>query len=111
MSDGASFESLKQLYFALDLNYSKLYAACTTTEERSALRDNYVKARDNFWKARNLIFQEDDAQVQSLVAELQTRRAEILKSLDEQQNIAQILGIIAKAADAGTHLLALAHFP
>jgi CTP:phosphocholine cytidylyltransferase-like protein len=111
MSDGASLESLKQLYFTLDLNYSKLYQACTTTEERAALRDSYVKARDNFLKARNKIFQDNDAQVQSLVAELQTKRAEILKSIEEQQNIAQILGIIAKAADAGAGLLALAHLP
>ena len=110
MPDDASFEALKELYFSLDLNFDQLYAKCTTVEERTKFRNDYVQARGNFLKARNRIFKEDDPQVQNLVAEVSSARQQIQQSIDENQAIAQTLQIIAQGVKAGTALLAFAGF-
>ncbi len=107
MPESASFGALKELYFSLDRNFARLFAACQTNEQRDQLRRDYATARDNFQRAVNLVFQENNDAVKSLTTELSAAQSDINRALENLQDIAALLQMIAKTVQVGSSLVAL----
>jgi hypothetical protein len=107
MPEGLSFETIQNLYFTLDLNFNKLFAACQNEQQRNQLRRDYVNARDAFWEARNRTFVDDDPLVSGIVADLRGARQSIDADLQNLQNIVQTLNTIDGAVSLASRLIAL----
>ena len=107
MAESLGFRALKELYFALDKNFNKLFDACETDEQKDMLRQQYVNARDNFWEARNRVFISNDPQVKELISELQEATATIQELLEELEEIAKVLDLIKGAVCLGSSLVTM----
>lgn len=100
-------DNLQKLYFSLDHNFNKLFAACQTDKQRDQLRSSYVTARDNFWEARNRVFQENDPLVKGLIDDLKAAQEQIEKFLENLRDIVETLKVITAAVHIGSSLIML----
>jgi hypothetical protein len=107
MADSPSFKELKEIYFLLDLNFNKLFAACTTEEQRDRLRHAYVNARDNFWEAQNRVFSQNDPIVKQLTQDVKEAKEKISGMLSNLKEIVKVLDAITAAVHLGSSLITL----
>lgn len=104
-TETTSMMALKDLYFLLDRNFNKIFAACKNDDERDLLRQAYVTSRDNFWEARNRIFVENDPHIVALNTELKAVDTDIKASLKAMKDAAKVLALVASAVRLGSTLL------
>ncbi|MBV9929000.1 MAG: hypothetical protein JOZ96_28565 [Acidobacteria bacterium] len=107
MANSPSFKELKEIYFLLDLNFNKLFAACTTEEQRDRLRVSYVTARDNFFEAQNRVFQQNDPLVKKLTQDVKDAKEQISGMLSNLKQIVKVLDAVTAAVHLGSSLITL----
>lgn len=107
MAQSESFENLEEQYLFLDRNFNRLFAACTTDDQKNQLRRAYVNARDNFWEARLRIFMENDPLVEELNSQLKAAKERIEDMLGNLKQIVQVLNTITAAVQLGSSLITL----
>lgn len=107
MAESPSFKELKGIYFLLDLNFNKLFAACTTEKQRDSLRQSYVNARDNFWEAQNRVFLQNDPLVKKLTKDVKDAKEKLSGMLDNLKQIVKVLDAITAAVNLGSSLITL----
>jgi hypothetical protein len=103
---GPSLQSLEDQYMLLTQQLSAILAACPTQTERDQVMTQYVTSRRNYWNSIQQIVHDDDPQIASLVAEMQTEQKKIQDCTDHLNNISKVIDTITEAVDIGTTLAA-----
>jgi hypothetical protein len=103
-----ALEKLQDLYFTLDRNFNRLFAACSTDAEKDQLRTDYVNARDAFWEARTRIFNESDPIIKRTSSELTDTKNKIDADLSSLQLTADTLKLVTAAVKLASSLIAFA---
>ena len=111
MAAAKSLKLLEQQYFFLDENFNKLFAGCTTDDQRDQLRRDYVNSRDNYWESRDRAFADNDPHVVSLCAELKKAQDDIEQMLSKLKKFAATLQAVTSAVKLGSSLIMLGSTP
>jgi hypothetical protein len=106
-TEDTAFAGIEKLYFSLDMNFSQLFAACTTDDQRNQLKRDYVNARDNYFEARGRLFAMNDPLVKNIAEDLSAAQASINHDLQNLQNAVQILKTIDTAVSLASRIIAL----
>jgi hypothetical protein len=99
-----ALEALKETYFTVDRNFDRLMTACTTDEQRNALRRDYEMARDNFLSAQNKILDDGEEMVKHLLGEMRQAQERIQAELVNLQNVVTALEAVTVAVNIGSKL-------
>jgi hypothetical protein len=102
----SALQELETTYFTLQGQIGMLTAACTTDQQRSDLIAEYVAARSNYWNCVNKAFHDDDPQVVSLTAQLDSANTQLKTLVQQMGNISKVIDGITQAVTVGASLAA-----
>jgi|HubBroStandDraft_1064217.scaffolds.fasta_scaffold352316_1 hypothetical protein len=105
----AALQSLQDQYILLTNNLPRLLAACHgDTKEEDAINTQYATADGNYHDCVNKIFHDNDANVQTVVAQMKEEQTALKAALKDLSAMAAVITVITTAVQVGKGLASLA---
>lgn len=102
-----SLAVLQEQYLTLKKSLPGLLDAAQDKEQRKALRAQYRKARKNYHEVQNKILTESGPKVREAAAAARANQKKMEEALQNLQDVAKALDVIAGAVSAGAHLVSM----
>jgi len=102
--------TVQDTFNSLDSQYNLLLAACKTSEQRTALEQQYAVAEATYQKCIGQMLSDDNAQVAALSAQLKTANVAVKQSVTVMGDINGVIDEITKAVTLGAKLVSMVPF-
>jgi hypothetical protein len=96
---------LQKYYFYLNDNFDSLTAKCTTDDQRTALKTEFIVARDAYLKAQNQALADNDGVLAGMTKQLADLQSQIKAAIASAQSITKILQTVATASGVAAKIV------
>lgn len=101
-------DAIKNVHFAIEKNYSKIYAKCKTEQQRKQFRVLAYSARDAFWAAKKKQLDDNNETVKSIRSDLKRITSQLNKDLASLKDVVEILKLVSEGVRLAGSLVTLA---
>ncbi len=107
-SDPTLFVSISDQWLAIQPEYSRLRAACTTKAQQDDLDQRYTDMETAYWAAVRTALVDKNKTVEEIAGDLSELTKELKEDLKKLQDIAKVIKLIGQGAKLAASLVTLA---